>query len=184
MRASSPCSASVRPRAATVSSAAASLRLISRWMSSGLSIRASTSCHTASSSSSARTAVVVAHRTLWTAPALGAVTSIVMAARSPAASRPGVPSHGVPTMRADTKPLEKRQLGALACREALIGRPLLLCARKECLVDDRGNGQLDPFLPRAGPCARSGAARRHPSVGRCDCAGRVCPNSCERTRLV
>ena len=66
---------------------------------------------------------VVAHRALWTAPALGAVTSplgitvgqIVMSARCPAASRPGVPSHGVPTMRADTKPLEKRLLGSLAC---------------------------------------------------------------------
>ena len=93
---------------------------------------------------------VVAHRALWTAPALGAVTSIVMSARCPAASRPGVPSHGVPTMRADTKPLEKRLLGSLAYRKALIGRPLLLCTRKQCLVNDRGNGQLDPFLPRAG----------------------------------
>ena len=83
---------------------------------------------------------VVADRSVWTAPGVDPVASIVMSAQRRAATTPGVPSHGVTTMPTDTKPLEKRLLDGFARGEAPVDRPLLLRTRENRLVHDDWNG--------------------------------------------
>ena len=83
---------------------------------------------------------VVADGSVWTAPRVDPVASVVMSTRRLATGIPGVPSHGVTTICTNTKPLEKRLLDGLARREAPVDRPLLLRTREDRLVHDDWNG--------------------------------------------